>query len=81
MTKKFSITLTRDPHDVFTQFKAYAAKNGVEVRGDHIAGQFNGKGIQGNFSLTGGTLNITIEKKPIILSWSLIENKVREFFV
>jgi hypothetical protein len=81
MTKKFSIKLTRDPSEVFTQFKAYAAKNGVGVSGDHQLGQFNGKGIVGSYALSGKTLNITIEKKPMLLGWSLIENKVREFFV
>ena len=79
--KKFSINLARDPHEVFAKFKATAEKNGVSLKGDHQNGQFKGKGIEGSYSLNDDVLNITIEKKPMLFSWSLIEAKVREFFL
>jgi hypothetical protein len=80
MTKKFSIKLNRDPHEVFVSFKTAAAKNGVGLNGDHRLGHFSGKGIEGRYDLSGDVLNITIVKKPMLLGWSMIEAKVRDFF-
>ena len=79
--KNFSIKLTSDPHEVFAKFKATAAKNGVALKGDHQLGQFSGKGITGNYALNGDVLTVTIVEKPFLFGWSMIEAKVREFFV
>jgi hypothetical protein len=80
MTKKFSIKLNRDPHEVFVKFKTAAAKNGVGLNGDHRLGHFSGKGIEGRYDFIGDVLNITIVKKPMLVGWSMIEAKVRDFF-
>ena len=80
MTKKFSIKLTDDPHAVFVKFKTTAEKNGVGLSGDHRLGHFSGRGIEGRYDLSGDVLHITIEKKPMLFGWSLIEAKVRDFF-
>ena len=79
--KNFSIKLTLDPHEVFEKFKATAAKNGVTLKGDHQLGQFSGKGIKGSYALNGDVLTVTIVEKPFLFGWSMIEAKVREFFV
>jgi len=80
MAKKFSIQLTREPHEVFASFKTAAEKNGVGLNGDHRLGQFSGKGIEGRYDFNGNMLHITIEKKPMLFAWSMIEAKVRDFF-
>ncbi len=79
--KNFSIKLTRDPQEVFEKFKATAAKNGVALKGDPMLGKFSGKGIVGSYELSGDILTITIEEKPFLFGWSMIEAKVRDFFV
>ena len=80
MTKKFYIKLARGHQEVFEQFKTSAAKNGVDVNGDHRLGHFSGRGIEGRYNFTDDVLDITIVKKPMLIGWSLIEAKVREFF-
>ena len=80
MTKKFSIKLTDDPHEVFVKFKTTAEKNGVDLSGDHRLGHFSGRGIEGRYDFRGDVLHITIEKKPMLFGWALIEAKVRVFF-
>ena len=79
--KNFSFKLTRDPHEVFEKFKATAAKNGVALKGDYQLGQFSGKGITGSYELKVDVLTVTIVEKPFLFGWSMIEAKVREFFV
>jgi hypothetical protein len=79
MTKKFSIKLNQDPQEVFLKFKTAAAKNGVGLEGDRRLGHFSGKGIEGSYDISGDVLNITLEKKPMLLSWSTLEAKVRDF--
>ena len=80
MKNKFSVKLTKDPQEVVAQFKSAAQKNGFELVGGVRLGHFSGKGIEGRYSISGEDLTIVIEKKPIFISWSMIETKMREFF-
>lgn len=77
--KTFSIKLTRSAPEVVAKFKTAAEKNGVRFNGDHQQGQFGGMGIEGRYGIDGETLTITIGKKPILLTWSMIEAKLRDF--
>ncbi len=81
MTKKFSVQLTHDAHEVVAKFKNVAAKNGVHLSGDHRLGQFSGKGIEGQYDIHGDVLTLTILKKPLLIGWPMIEAKLRDFFV
>ncbi len=81
MTKKFSIRLTHDAHEVVSKFKTAAEKNGVRLMGDHRLGQFSGKGIEGRYDIDEDVLTLTIVKKPVLIGWSLIEAKLRDFFI
>lgn len=80
MSKTIEVKLNRDPQEVVAKFKATAEKNGVHMAGDHQGGEFHGKGIEGRYAIVGDALTITLLKKPIFLSWSLMETKVREYF-
>lgn len=80
MSKQFLITLTSDVHKVIDRFKATAQKNNFQFSGDDRLGQFSGKGIEGRYEINGNQLTITIEKKPLLIAWSLIESTVRDFF-
>lgn len=81
MSKQFSIKMTRDAHEVVAKFKSAAEKNDVRFKGDDRNGRFSGKGIEGHYAISGDVLTITIEKKPMLVGWSLIETKVLDFFV
>lgn len=80
MSQSFSIKLNSDPAAVFAKFQATAAKNDVSCSGNQNAGQFSGSGIQGSYSLVGNELTVTIDKKPMLIPWSVVESKVRAFF-
>ena len=80
MSKHFSVKITGDAQAAVAKFKSTAKKNDVLLEGDHLAGQFNGKGIEGRYDINGDILTIYIEKKPVLIPWSLIEAKVRDFF-
>ena len=77
--KTFSIKLTRNPQEVVAKFKAAAEKNNFRFNGDDHRGVFNGMGIEGRYDIEGDILAVTIEKKPMLLGWSMIEGKVRQF--
>lgn len=78
--KKFSVNIAHDPSEVVSNIKTAAKKNGIHFIGNTDAGHFSGKGIQGKYAIHEQTLLVTIEKKPIFLSWPMIEAKLREFF-
>jgi len=80
MSKQFSVKFTGDAEATVAKFKTVASKNGVSLEGDHCAGQFNGMGLEGRYVIDGDELTIAIEKKPLFLSWSMIESKVKGFF-
>ena len=78
--KKFSVNIAHDPDEVVSSIKTAAKKNGVHFIGNAHAGHFAGKGIQGKYAIHDQVLLVTIEKKPIFLTWPMIEGKLREFF-
>lgn len=80
MSKSFEITLTAAPEEVIAAAKKAAAKNGVTLEGDAQAGRFSGLGIAGDYSIAGPTLTVAISRKPLIMSWGLIEKSLRDFF-
>lgn len=80
MSKQFLITLTSDAREVVERFKATAQKNNFQFNGDYRLGRFSGRGIEGRYEINGNSLAIIIDKKPMLISWPLIESTVRDFF-
>lgn len=80
MSKEFEITLTHSAEVVIEAAKKAASKNGVKLDGDSSAGKFSGMGIVGTYGIEGQTLKVAIQKKPMIMTWGLIEKSLREFF-
>lgn len=80
MSKSFEITLTASPEEVISAAKKAAAKNGVTLEGDAATGRFSGMGIAGDYTIAGSTLRVDISRKPLIMSWGLIEKSLRDFF-
>ena len=77
--KKFSVHITNDPREVVSNIKTTATKNGVNFVGNENSGHFSGQGIHGKYAIADQTLLVSIEKKPIFLTWSMIETKLKEF--
>lgn len=79
--RKFSVQISQDPEQVVSRIQSAAKSHRIEFSGDTESGHFHGKGIMGNYVIDGNCLCITVHKKPIFLTWSLIETKLMDFFV
>lgn len=80
MSKFLQVRLSQTPDVFLPRAKAAAQANGMQLTGDHETGRFNGRGIEGAYRIEGDTLAIHIQKKPLIMPWTMIEAAVRNFF-
>jgi len=80
MSKSFSVNFTGDPTSLFERARKAAADNGAQISGDTNKGAFSGRGVEGNYTVSGNTVNITVDKKPMIIPWSLVESQLKQFF-
>lgn len=80
MSKSFEYRLQGDVADIITKAISVARENGVDMKGDVKAGQFSGHGIVGHYRVLDGRLVVGVEKKPLIMPWSLIETTLNQFF-
>ena len=80
MEKTFKFALKDDPEMLIKSAKELAPQNGIFFEGDARSGTFSGHGLNGNYSIENNTMILTISEKPLIIPWSLIEMKLKEFF-
>jgi hypothetical protein len=80
MTKTFDIPFSGETASVFQHAKHAADEAGATLKGDEKHGTFSGKGIEGHYEVSGQTVHVTITQKPVIVSDSAIESRLREFF-
>jgi hypothetical protein len=80
MSKSFSVNFTGDPAPLFERARKAAADNGAQITGDTNKGSFSGRGVEGNYTVSGNTVNITVDKKPVIIPWPLVESQLKQFF-
>ena len=81
MSKSFDIPLSGDVETLVAKAEEGARQAGAEFSGDTSGGRFAGFGVEGQYTVQGDTITVTITKKPMIAPWSLVEGKVRSFFV
>ena len=80
MSKSIDIKLNRPASDIIADAKATAQRKGVTFNGDAEKGSFSGMGLEGRYTITGDILSVEVSKKPMLLSWSMIESAVRGYF-
>ena len=80
MSKEFQFKLTSPAVTVIEKAKVAAAKNGVAFKGDASQGSFSGMGIVGEYQIVEMKLEIHIKKKPMIMTWGMIEKSLNQFF-
>lgn len=80
MSKSFEIKLQRPASDIIADAKSTAQRKGVKFEGDTEKGAFSGLGIDGSYSITGDILSVEVSKKPMLLTWDMIESAVRGYF-
>ena len=78
--KTYQVELSRTPAAVVEKARKVAGKNGFDFSGDETAGAFVGKGVHGRYRIDGVQMAITIERKPLIVPWSIIESSIKSFF-
>lgn len=80
MSKSFSVNFTGDATSLLERARKTATDNGAQVTGDTNKGAFSGRGVEGSYAVNGNTVNITVDKKPMIVPWSLVESQLKQFF-
>jgi hypothetical protein len=80
MSKVIRVPVTHEPEALFVKAKAAAGENGIIFTGDAYAGTFDGMGLSGRYVLENQELALTVESKPMIMPWGLIESTVKKFF-
>ena len=80
----FTKKLTGDIQQIFVKAKTEANAAGGKISGDEKSGDFTGKtpvgAIKGTYTVTDGVLNVTINKKPMLLSENTIKNAINGYF-
>jgi hypothetical protein len=64
------------PHELVTKAKQLADKHGFGFSGDTEKGQIRGAGIEARYLVREDELTINILKKPALLSWTRVEQKI-----
>lgn len=64
------------PAELVTKAKLLAEKHGMRFSGDTQRGLINGSGIEARYLLKEDELTINILRKPALLSWTQVEQKV-----
>lgn len=81
MSKTITIKLTdQSPETLVDKARHQANQNGLKFTGDAQTGHFHGRGLEGRYHFLGDHLRITIQRKPLIMPWSLVENTIARFF-
>ncbi len=80
MSKSFSVPFTGDATSLLERARKAAADNGAQVTGDTNKGTFSGRGVEGSYIVSGNTVNVTVDKKPLVIPWPLVESQLKQFF-
>jgi hypothetical protein len=81
MAKTFTFPLPpgKSVENLLSRARAAGKSAGVEFAGDSAAGTFKGV-ADGSYKVAGGKVEITVDRKPMIAPWSMIESKLKELF-
>ena len=75
--KKFIKVKTAVPADqLVTQARLAAEKHGLRFTGDNEKGFIKGLGIEAHYLLQEDELMVKILRKPLLISWALLEQKL-----
>jgi len=80
MSRVIEVACAGDPQAIVDSAKAAAKKHGAEFEGDRFAGTFKGNGIEGHYKFGDKVVVVTIENKPEVAPWPMVETAIRGFF-
>lgn len=76
----FTINTSKDPQTLVEEARRAAEENNATFQGDTSSGSFSGKGVEGSYEVQGSKVHITVNHKPRLAPWSMVESKLKEFF-
>ena len=79
MAKTFTYIIKQDPQQIIDKVTRIASEKGIEVAGDLQQGRLAGHGVNAEYQLESSALTITVNKKPLIVSWSMVEKMLSQF--
>lgn len=82
MSCEFSLDLEGDVDALFERARQGIQSMGGSIDGDRKAGSFRAStpigAIAGRYTMSGKTVRFVVEKKPMLVSCAMIEQKLRE---
>ena len=79
----FSIPFSGNASTVMDKVKSELNKQGGDLTGNETGGSFNvsvfGSAIQGSYNVTGSSLNVVIESKPMFVTCGQIESFMKNY--
>ena len=77
MKKSIKVKIDDHPDELIVKVKLAAEKHGLRFSGDTEKGLIKGYGIEANYLLQEDALTVNIIRKPLLISWAVVEQKVR----
>ncbi|MGZ3802524.1 MAG: hypothetical protein ACXVCL_20360 [Bdellovibrio sp.] len=77
MKKSIQVKIVDHPDELITRAKQAAEKHGLRFTGDSETGLIRSFGIEAHYLLEADILTVKILRKPLLLSWAKVEQKVR----
>ena len=77
MKRSIKVKIVNHPDELISKAKQAAEKHGLRFTGDTEKGLIIGFGIEAHYLLQEDELTVKILRKPLLLSWAKLEQKVR----
>lgn len=77
MKKSIRVKIVGHPEELIIKAKQAAEKHGLRFTGNTEQGLIKGFGIEACYLLQEDMLTVNILRKPLLLSWTQVEQKVR----
>ena len=79
MSFSFQIEKPKNVTQVFSKLKSEAAKHNISFSGDETGGRGSGYGFDGEYAVRQDCIEVTVHKKPFLISEAKIKQTAREF--
>ncbi|WP_031432451.1 hypothetical protein [Methylomarinum vadi] len=76
--KSIQVKVLDHPEELIVKAKEIAERYGVQFFGDSDKGVIKGYGIEADYMFQEDILTVTVFRKPLLLSWAKVEQKVRK---
>lgn len=77
MKRSIKVKIDGHPNELITKARQAAEKNGLRFIGDTDKGLIKGFGVEAHYLLQEDMLTVNILRKPLLLSWTKVEQQVR----